>query len=338
MLKRCILHIGTEKTGTTTLQAHLANNRLALEKMGFIYPSSLGRMAHVRMVTHAMDDDHIDDQRKRLNVTTCQQIAAHRCEVEAALKQEVRTAPSDSVLLLSSEHCHSRLNRKSEVQRLRDLLAPYCSEFQIVVYLRPQHELAVSRYSTALRVGFADFEMIPTVNHLPPLYDYGALLDRWSAVFGNAEITPRIYAADEMKNGDVCSDFLDLIGIAQDHSPFAQPANKSLSADAQIFLNQMNKRLGNAQIRGDIARLIERVSSGPSLLPGRREAEQFYQLFAEGNERVRRKWFPHRTSLFEPHFEEYPLEPQAADLSIERAFDLFAALWKEKQKQIAEGR
>ncbi len=39
MFSHCILHIGTDKTGTTTLQNFLAANRSALRQMGYVFPS-----------------------------------------------------------------------------------------------------------------------------------------------------------------------------------------------------------------------------------------------------------------------------------------------------------
>lgn len=41
-MKTFTLHIGTEKTGTTTLQSFLSKNRDALSKQGIIYPKSPG--------------------------------------------------------------------------------------------------------------------------------------------------------------------------------------------------------------------------------------------------------------------------------------------------------
>lgn len=36
------LHIGTEKTGTTTIQTFLSSNRLLLQKYGYIFPKTIG--------------------------------------------------------------------------------------------------------------------------------------------------------------------------------------------------------------------------------------------------------------------------------------------------------
>jgi len=42
VLKKIILHIGTEKTGTTSIQEFLNLNRVALRDKGFLAPNSGG--------------------------------------------------------------------------------------------------------------------------------------------------------------------------------------------------------------------------------------------------------------------------------------------------------
>ena len=41
MLKKVILHIGSPKTGTSIIQSHLCQNRLALKEKGFFYPITI---------------------------------------------------------------------------------------------------------------------------------------------------------------------------------------------------------------------------------------------------------------------------------------------------------
>src|ERR1700684_2608387 len=55
----CILHIGTEKTGTTTLQRYLALNRDEFLKQGYFIPASLSPYPdlsnHERLTTYALN-------------------------------------------------------------------------------------------------------------------------------------------------------------------------------------------------------------------------------------------------------------------------------------------
>ena len=42
----CIIHIGTGKTGTTSIQNVLARRRAVLQRAGILYPETLGRTNH----------------------------------------------------------------------------------------------------------------------------------------------------------------------------------------------------------------------------------------------------------------------------------------------------
>ncbi len=53
--RRCVLHIGLEKTGTTTIQNRLASNRERLLERGILYPRSAGRSNHLHLVSACLD-------------------------------------------------------------------------------------------------------------------------------------------------------------------------------------------------------------------------------------------------------------------------------------------
>ena len=61
MAPRLLLHIGTEKTGTTAWQAWLARQREALDQRGFALPASLGPTNHRKLPTSCFDLDRVDD-------------------------------------------------------------------------------------------------------------------------------------------------------------------------------------------------------------------------------------------------------------------------------------
>ncbi|HVG48641.1 MAG TPA: hypothetical protein VM899_10970, partial [Rubellimicrobium sp.] len=69
---------------------------------------------------------------------------------------------------------------------------------------------------------------------------------------------------------------------------------------------------------------LDREFAGTGRLPTRAEAVAFYGLFAEGNERIRREFFPDREGLFGTDFSRYPevagtTVPDEAVLEVARA-------------------
>lgn len=308
-----ILHIGAEKTGTTAIQTALVNQAAELRRHGVCYPSSLrsGRVAsHTRLVTAAADRDRIDDLRRWAHVTSPEQVPAHREAVTRELTEELASC-DPQVLLLSSEHCQSRLRSVAEVAALRRLLTRFCDELTVVVYLRPQHEAALSLYSTRLKAGLPAGDPLSGNPAQPGFFDYGALVERWAAVFGDGNVRVRIYEKDALCGGNVLEDFRDVTGLPVALRPPARPANPSLSPRGLRVLGAVNTVLPRFvlgrknPVRAPVARTVERLFRGAGPVVGRAEAVRFYERFAATNEVVRRRFFPERPTLFNPDFTIY---------------------------------
>src|SRR5579871_1909016 len=122
MLARCWLHIGVEKTGTTSIQSFLAANRTALRAEGRLYPFAPGAVSHLGLVAFALDNDRLDGTRKARGITSPLQIADFREEFVRALMTEIADS-SASEIILSSELLSSRIRSPSELARLKVLCA-----------------------------------------------------------------------------------------------------------------------------------------------------------------------------------------------------------------------
>src|ERR1700722_198148 len=205
---KCILHMGTEKTGTTTLQKFLGVNRLALADRGYFVPTSLSPYQvlanHERLTTLSLETGKLnDDLRRAAGLASVEDVIAHKINVRDDLDAEIRCCnciPPN--LLLTNEHCHSRLTSDDEVRTLRNFLFEFVEDVKLIVYLRPQHELATSLYDQALKAGYADIEVLPYLERKKTrwverkYFDYDDLTSRWSRVFGIDKLKPRIFTRD----------------------------------------------------------------------------------------------------------------------------------------------
>lgn len=330
-MPRAILHIGTEKTGTSAIQAYCAGQRAHLRAAGFVYSTIPGGANHTSLAAYAADDSKFDDLRMAAQLDTPARLAAFRERLERTIGDEVAAAP-DATFIFSSEHCHSRLITPEEVARLHALLARHFAEIRIIVYLRRQDEVAVSHYSTLLKAGGTRAAILDSRTLDKTFLDYHAMLERWAAVFGKEQLTVARFDRDAFPGGSIVPDFCARIGV-----PFVadggQRSNESLRPPYQEFLRRINERLprfvGGAlnPLRGEIEQYVEAIGAGPGRRPAAANARALYDLYAASNEAVRAAYFPDRARLFDEDFSRYPDEPDAAHLTITEALDITAQLW-----------
>jgi hypothetical protein len=205
-----------------------------------------------------------------------------------------------------------------EIARLKTFLGEFVREVKVVVYVRPQHELAVSLYDQAMKSGYADISVLPDFSGRSQRYvtrgyfNYADMLDRWAQVFGTQNIDLRLYGKTEMVNGSVIDDFVSKLGLDPEGFVYDKNSNVSMSVERQIAMNAVN-RLARArnqplspELRSTLIDQMQQSSRGPGMRPTRAQAEAFYLSFALSNEKVRAAFMPQRDSLFEPDFAAYP--------------------------------
>jgi len=325
-IETCILHIGTEKTGTTTLQGFLALNRDKFLEKGYFIPTTLSPYPdianHERLTTYALNPiKTTDDLRVAAGLKTSDDVELHRANIVEGLRSELGNLGCiPNTLLLSNEHCHSRLVEDGEVALLKAMLGEFVNNFRVVVYLRPQHDLAVSLYSQALRAGHFDIDILPDFDRMGKYwvrkryFNYLDLLTRWSAIFGVDNIIARIYSKEELVSGSIIDDFMSVIEV--DASNLTKPGNlnPNISGDLQPVLNAFNRfsqshpHETTAEHRTHLIKALESLSKGSGSYPNRSDAERFFRIFDESNEEVRRTFFPNRERLFVTDFSAFPEE------------------------------
>jgi hypothetical protein len=346
-IRRCILHIGTEKTGTTSLQRFLGINRDALLQRGFFVPASLSPypvMAnHESLATMALDPAKLgDDLRVRAGLKTIEDVKELRVRVEEDLTREIvalSPQPENSpTLLLSSEHCHSRLVTREEVRYVRQFLDGFTDETRIIVYLRPQHELAISLYDQALKVGYHDIDVLPDfIGHrsrwVGRLYfEYDKLLERWAGEFGRDKITVRLYSKER---NDVIRDFMSAISCNMDGLQVPANENVSLNAECQTVLNAINRYVASQTSlpapplqREKLITTLGAMSSGSGNKVKREDAIRFFHDFDDCNERVRKGYFPGVEPLFQPDFNAFPVDGTPKINEIDAAIQVILTFFK----------
>lgn len=321
MTRRAILQIGTEKTGTTTLQHFLASNRARLADRGLLYPRFCGELNHTGLAAYALDPDKEDELRHPFGACEAAQIEPMRDRLRRAAGAELAGA---STVILCNEHCHSRLNRPSEIARLRDFLGAFFDDVRICVYLRRQDQVALSLYSTRLKSGGTGADILPRTGSQDPYFNYERSLALWAEAFGREAMHVRLFDRRSLAGGSIVSDFLAAWGLGAPASYQAvTDQNESITPVAQAYLRLLNgalkplPQLPLEAVRGPIAQSLARHFPGRGARPARAAAQAFYAQYRASNEAVRRDYFPDRAQLFDEDFSGYPEADELAEIGPE---------------------
>src|SRR5690554_170990 len=216
---RIVLHIGTEKTGTSTIQHFLSNNRATLAAEGIVYPrfTGLNGGSQWGVVAAVLKRPWQTEIGARLGIRDEAGADAYRQQLLEAFDEELLACPNRHTLILSSEHFHSRLGAPALLRALKSLLARWSDNVQVVVYFRRQDRVAVSHYSTKLKTGQVEPRVFPPVkgDSLPYYYDYERIYANWTQVFGEKAVQAGLFAPQHLAGGDLLTDFCGRVGVAE---------------------------------------------------------------------------------------------------------------------------
>ena len=340
-MKRLVLHIGTEKTGTTSIQHFLHANREALASDGWLLPLSLGEPDQRHLAVICNDETFADAYMRRNALVTAEARATACARWTTAFEREIQASAAPNVVI-SSEHLSSRLFTDSEMERLRNFLTPWFDRIDVIVVLRDPVDAALSLLSTQVQVGDPNGSLPE-----PPVAwgegndrswisvcDHRQTIQRWEKWFPG-RIQVRLFDPGGPKGGSVLDDVLGVMGIAVKPEGNLPPrANESLSSTGIALLAALNRRLpafdGDTPSprRGDLPKWVVRHLGGKGKPQPTLEQRAAYDAaFAESNEWVRAQYFPDRPHLFPKSDSGKPAIAPPEALDIEGIADLVASLW-----------
>ncbi|WP_262692599.1 hypothetical protein [Kordiimonas aestuarii] len=345
-LETIYLHIGAEKTGTSTIQRFLAGNRLQLATQGYCYPSAPGPENHIALAVYAQDSMR---ERGLLNQTigevSAQSLCAFQVNFEHALEAELMAARENGCrnLVLSSEHCHTRVKTVSETRRLSALLSRVARDVKVIFYVRRQDEIATSIYSTAVRVGYS--HPLPDLRFGPDAhrYNYWNACQLYEESFGRGGLVVRQFGEKTYEGGTLLRDFCRTVELDWDEK-FAAPErrNKSLDGTAQgllVFVNDLRDgpfHPKTGRHRPALLARLQEVHVGTGIMPARSQAMAFANQYDTGNERVRARYLPDVPApLFSADFSMYPEAACEARMSSDTARVLVDALFHDRPDIVA---
>lgn len=322
---RAIIHIGLEKTGTTSIQSLLTLNKPAFEKAGIFVSSTqhAGNNFYLALASYTSyrGDSLLRDQ----GFKNLDDILRFRAKQVAALKSEVALAKRSGAdrFVLSSEHFQSRLKLSEDIETFHELLRDAgLSEFEIVVYLRDPLKIALSHHGMAIKKGVHVDEatLKPDNRRVIQILNFKGSLSSWIRVFGKDALNVRLYPEGKPPTA-LLSDFLQVVGYTQPLENLQVPGreNRNLSSEALAILNQLNaesdlvKRLWSDR---KLFKRLEEFAGGKGLVANPELQAEYSQFFATSNQWVREEFFAEREFLFENTVETGLIEKESGESSL----------------------
>jgi hypothetical protein len=343
MKRTCFLHIGTEKTGTTSIQNFLSKNRSRLKKQGIIYPRSPGNQNHTDLTVYALADERQSGGiRRHSGVASSEQLPGFRDRLQAKLDSELQNSRA-STIIFSNEHLSSRLANEIEIARVKELCERCAAQTKVIVYLRNQVDYIVSSFGTTVKSGSTRKFPFPLNKRRIRTMDYMALLEPWRKIFGRGNMIVRRFDPSDFVEGDLLLDFAEQIPFDSSGFIRSEPRNEALSARELAFLREFNARVPRwvdgeqNPARGNVVAALVRSSDSSSRLTVSPEiAEAIMAQFEESNRRVSKEYFGDK---WQPLFSEPNLVSDAdvdslLELRLGDAMDIACRLWSEQELRL----
>ena len=289
-MKTLYLHIGTTKTATTSIQKFLEENKDVLQKYGYCFPDSLHvyprankrRNAHF-LVAKVWDADGSRNQSKEKEY------------FEEGL-QQIRTAfgTYDHVILTDESIWHAlSYSKKSLLQELKKEADEQKYQIKVIVYLRRQDGLLISRWNQEVKQNFNSVAVMTCEEYLAAsekkekkIYQYAQKLDEIAAVIGKNNLIVRRFSPKSWKDGKEISYF-------------------------RRFLKEISK---------------DYIKEENTEMLAKEELQQFLELYAKENERVAEEYIGDGQPLFSNEVKDLPKWNPQNEKMQEEIIQFFAAV------------
>ena len=296
------IHIGTHKTGSTSIQSALAESLQHLKGKDCIYLQLPFELSSKLMKADKLDPSLVLRFREQLKLTLGQK-GRVREQCKYVLSFEGFSGDPDKGFL----------NANVVSEMLREATGNF--HVKIIVYLRRQDDFLESMYTQRIHEGesfsFADY--LGGFNH-PNALSYKFLVDSYAVCFGKENIIVRGYEM-ACQSAGLVKDFYDAIGIdALPYEKLSYNRNPSYSRAALEIARATNPKLDAGQKKK--LRIILQSSSAknrgePFKFFSSPERTRFLARFSETNEQVAREYLsPDNGRLF----------PEPADVGTDHQF------------------
>lgn len=288
-----ILHIGTHKTGTTSLQHFLAQNRKILHKRGLYYPSYTLVDFPDHTAHHELANALAGDPKAHMSIDDTKGF------IEACEQEVTR----NDTVFFSAESLFRQVKKKCKLdywgakeEFIREAAHLFRRhEVKIMVVLRRQSDYAESIYQENIKKTDYSGSFKEFVTRFAPRFDYNRHLNIWQKHF--KEVNAFVYEDLQTDKG-LIPNFLKILGVCADDCTWPGRLNESLHPDIIEFKRRFNAVNKDSRLQTRV-RVVLASEACRSVFPRPNrpctkstfsDQSSLAAAHATGNENVRRKF------------------------------------------------
>ncbi|MDO9188747.1 MAG: hypothetical protein Q7U24_02670 [Sulfurimicrobium sp.] len=280
MKKTIILHIGSPKTGTTSIQKYIHSNSDQLAQNGYFVPKGL----HAELPLSLLHDHH---RSKGLMWPTFWPLPeSNSDEVWSQVRQQIERAGCSKIIISAENFCELADFNDDDGSdpfgfKLKSYLSGY--EIKVLVYVRPLAEHANSMYKELIKNGpeiRSGEDVLCWLHKQKSMHIYPTkYLDYFTGLFGKGSLTLRKYSIDNFYKNDVVCDFLKAIEYPFVEEPDHKVLHENMSIpDEDVYIKRLFNVVGieDVALNQLMAKYLIRANSVASSGGKRRDCS--YQL------------------------------------------------------------
>lgn len=303
--KTLFLHIGTQKTGTTTIQSILSKNKEKLLSEGIGYLGRFAKLAREIRVIEEYDEKLVNQLQEEINT-----------EIDAIKNRDLHTFVISNEKF-SGDKMISHRNAGAIAHFLKEVFDPFNFDIKIIVFLRRQDQYIESTYVQKVYSGSTDSfqEFLDHFNEMD--FHWDEFLDLYANVFGVENMFVRGFDKKYLPHEDsLIQTFGTIIGstFLQDYSGKVV-RNEGFSRNALEIMRIANKDFKITEKRQlrEILRESD-LGGGKPIFFNNSDRQRFLANYNESNRQVTSQYFKNQT---DPLFSIPKYPPECEEIKFE---------------------
>lgn len=312
-MKTLYIHIGTPKTGTTSIQNFCGLNREKLREQGVLYPimnyhyerKSVNRNGY--FLTGTIKENGTRNKEKEKQV------------FDNELQYIVDCFKDYDTILLSDESIWwaTSTRRKGLWKDLKKHSEQHNYQIKVIVYLRRQDQFMMSRYNQKLKTDFIastqsfDEYFADMNGRFKCVMDYRERIDNIAKSISKENVIVKRFDRNYFYNGDLNQDFLHILGVKVDDrfQQLKETANTGISVQSGEIKRVLNRL--KPITMADNNKLIKILKECEEVLPESNtslmstdEVKAFMEQFVDSNESIVDEYIGDGKPLFDYTYKE----------------------------------